>query len=348
MGLSNSRAAGFVSHDTAVPPKFGKLSDVFKGVPFDDDLAAGIQRHDWFAGLQPEAKADLVRACLNMLDNSVADPRDTWLRVLFAVADADRLGCPDARSLAQEWSQRGVSWTGESDFDVAYYSYKSKPDGTTVASLLAMAAEAGLDLSQWRDLGQAGLRGGPGAAAGTAIIQPAPQHTPIDPYSFLTVDLNNMPPHRQWSVGTKLINGEVAILAAKGGWGKSAYATTLICSAASGRDLLNEVVWGDPKRSLYINSEDNTDELQRKFIAAARHHKLTRVHLQNIMIRGVDTPGHETLTIGDERAPRVNEAGITALDQIITRARAEIVILDPLGTFCPAGLTTMASWAKSC
>ena len=201
-----------------------------------------------------------------------------------------------------------------------------------------MAAEAGLDLSPWRDLAQARLPGGPGAAAGTAIVQPAPQHTPIDPYSFLTVDLNNMPPHRQWSVGTKLINGEVAILAAKGGWGKSAYATTLICSAASGRDLLNEMVWGDPKRSLYINSEDDTDELQRKFIAAARHHKLTRVHLQNIMIRGVDTPGHETLTIGDESAPRVNEAGITALDQIITRARAEIVILDPLGTFCPAGL----------
>ena len=330
-------ATGFVPPDTALPSGFGKLSDVFKDMPFENDLAAGIQRHDWFSGLQPEAKADLVRTCLNMLDNCITDPRDIWLRVLFAVADAGRLGCPDARSLAQEWSRRGMSWTGESDFDVAYYSYKSKPDGTTVASLLAMAAQAGLDLSPWRDC-QAQLPGGSGTAAAPTVVQPAPQHTPIDPYNFLTVDLNKMPPHRQWSVGTKLINGEVAILAAKGGWGKSAYATTLICSAASGRDLLNEVVWGDPKRNLYINSEDNTDELQRKFIAAARHHKLTRVHLQNIMIRGVDTPGHETLTIGDERAPRVNEAGITALDQIITRARAEIVILDPLGTFCPAGL----------
>ena len=164
------------------------------------------------------------------------------------------------------------------------------------------------------------------------------QHTPIDPYSFLTVDLNNMPPHRQWSLGTKLIRGEIAVLAAKGGWGKSAYAMSLACSAASGRDFLNEIVWGNPKPVLYINSEDGTDELQRRFIAQAQHHTLTSADLKNIMIRGVDTPGHETLTIGDESAPRVNEAGITALDQIITKACAEIVILDPLGTFCPAEL----------
>jgi hypothetical protein len=139
-------------------------------------------------------------------------------------------------------------------------------------------------------------------------------------------------------VGTKLIKGEITVLAAKGGWGKSAYSVTTACSAASGRNLLNEVIWGGPKRVLYINSEDDTDELQRRFLAAARHYKLTNLNLQNIMIRGVNTPGHETLTTGDESAPRVNEAGITALDQIITKARAEIVILDPLGTFCPAGL----------
>jgi hypothetical protein len=52
----------------------------------------------------------------------------------------------------------------------------------------------------------------------------------------------------------------------------------------------------------------------------------------------VNTPGHETLTTGDESAPRVNEVGFTALEAIITKADPDIVILDPLGTFCPAGL----------
>jgi AAA domain/Primase C terminal 2 (PriCT-2) len=334
-GAADARksTADLVVSDTALPPESGKLSDVFKGIPFDNDLAAGIQRHDSFSGLQPEAKADLVRTCLNMLDNRITDPRDIWLRVLFAVADAERLGCPDARNLAQEWSQRGASWTGEENFETAYNSFKSKPGGITIGTLLAMAAEAGLDLSPWRS--QAQLPGGSGTVAAATIVQP---HTPIDPYSFLTIDLNNIPGHRRWSLGTKLIKGELSLLVAKGGWGKTAYAIILACSAASGRDLLNDIVWGDPKRILYINSEDDTDELRRRFIAAARYHKLTKADLQNIMIRGVNTPGHETLTIGEQTAPQVNEAGITALDQIIAKTRAEIVILDPLGTFCPAGL----------
>jgi RecA-family ATPase len=34
----------------------------------------------------------------------------------------------------------------------------------------------------------------------------------------------------------------------------------------------------------------------------------------------------------------VHEAGFTALDEIMTRAGAKIVVLDPLGMFCPAGL----------
>ena len=32
---------------------------------------------------------------------AITDPRDTWLRVLLAAADAERLGCPDARRLAR-------------------------------------------------------------------------------------------------------------------------------------------------------------------------------------------------------------------------------------------------------
>jgi AAA domain/Bifunctional DNA primase/polymerase, N-terminal/Primase C terminal 2 (PriCT-2) len=315
-------------------PEFGKPSDLFNGLPIENDLAAGIERNNWFSSLQAEKKADLVQACLNRLDNRTADPRDTWIRVLFAVADADQLGCPDARRLARDWSQRGASWTGERDFETAYDSSKSQPGKITVGSLLKMAHDAGLDLSPWRDLALAQLQ-----PASAEVQEPATSSgTVIDPYGFITLALENVPPHRQWSVGTKLIKGEVSVLAAKGGWGKSAYATTLLCSAASGDEFLNEVVWGGPKQCLYINSEDDTDELQRKFIAAVRHHNLTRAQLQNIMIRGVNTPGHETLTTGDDSAPRVNEAGITALDQIITRACAEIVILDPLGTFCPAGL----------
>jgi hypothetical protein len=315
-----------------------KLPRVLASVPLDNDLAAGIDSPNWFSALPAQEKLAAVKACLNSLDNRSSDTREVWLRVLFAVADAERLGCPDARQRALEWSQRGASWTTEADFEMAWASYKPKPGGITVGSLLAMADGAGLDLSQWRDLALARLCGVPGAALGQASVQPAPSGTAIDPYSFLTIDPDHMPPHRPWSVSTKLIDGEVTVLAAKGGWGKSAYSISIACSAASGRDFLDQKIWGGSKRILYVNSEDDTDELQRRFIAAARHHKLTKPDLARIMVRGVNTPGHETLTVGDESAARVNEAGFTALDAIITKADPDIVILDPLGTFCPAGL----------
>lgn len=290
-------------------------------------MSAGIEILEWFDHLDPEEKSSLARACLAAIDNRTVDPREQWLRILFAMADAGRRGCPEARELAMEWSRRGRGWTGAADFDKAWDSYK--PGAITIGSLLKTARDAGLNLSPWRDLA---------LTPSKPMSLATPSAVLVDPFGHLTVDPDNIPPHRQWSVGTKLVKGEVAILAAKGGWGKSAYTTALLCSAASGRDLLNEVIWGSPKRVLYINSEDDTDEVQRKFIAADQHHELTRAQLQNIMIRGVNTPGHETLTIGDESAPRVNEAGFTALDQIIARACAEIVALDPVGTFCPAGL----------
>jgi hypothetical protein len=332
------RGSNVSESGNVLPFKFGKLSDRFKDVPVENDLAAGIEPYDWFSELQAEEKSALVKTCLSALDNRTDDPRDRWLRVVFAVADAERLGCPEARQLALEWSRRGVSWTNEADFETAWTSYKSKPGGVSIGSLLAASADAGLDLSPWRDLALARLRGAPGAAPGQATVQPAPSGAAVDPYSFPTINPDHMPPHRPWSVSTKLINGEVTVLAAKGGWGKSAYAISIACSAASGRDFLDQKIWGGPKRILYVNSEDDTDELQRRFIAAARHHKLTKPDLARIMIRGVNTPGHETLTSGDESAPRVNEVGFTTLEAIITKADPDIVILDPLGTFCPAGL----------
>jgi hypothetical protein len=92
---------------------------------------------------------DVVVASLTKLDNRTDDSRDRWLNVLFAVADAGRLGCPGARELALAWSKKGASWTSESDFDIAWNSFK--PGGTTIGTLLAIAAAAGVDLSPWRN-----------------------------------------------------------------------------------------------------------------------------------------------------------------------------------------------------
>jgi hypothetical protein len=133
-----------------LPSGFGKLSDRFKDLPVDNAMGAGITPHHWFSELPSNDQSTLVQACLDTLDNRTSDPREAWLQVLFAVADAEQHGCPDARDLALDWSRRGRSWTSEHDFDVAWNSFKS--GGISVGSLLARARDAGLDLSRWRDL----------------------------------------------------------------------------------------------------------------------------------------------------------------------------------------------------
>jgi hypothetical protein len=87
----------------------------------------------WFGLLPTEQQAAVIRACLDTLDNRTKDPRDLWLRVLFAVADAERLGCPEARQLALKWSRRGASWKSEDDFDGGTRSSPS-PAGLVSAS----------------------------------------------------------------------------------------------------------------------------------------------------------------------------------------------------------------------
>ena len=105
----------------------------------------------WFNNLRGDEKVDVVTESLKGFDNQTSDPRERWLQIIFAVADAGRLGCPGARELALAWSQRGAGWSVESDFDVAYNSYKPGA-GTTIGSLLAAASDAGVDLSPWRNV----------------------------------------------------------------------------------------------------------------------------------------------------------------------------------------------------
>src|SRR5439155_7416388 len=74
---------------TTVPPGFETVPDYIKAKGGTNELSAGIEPRDWFKLLTPKEQAELVRACLDKLDNRTADPRDDWLDILFAVAHAE-------------------------------------------------------------------------------------------------------------------------------------------------------------------------------------------------------------------------------------------------------------------
>src|SRR5262249_843309 len=147
----------------------------------------------------------------DVLDNRTSDPREVWLEVVFAVAHAERLGCSDARKLTLEWSRRGASWSTEADFETAWTSYKPKPGGITVGSLLARAAKAGPDLSPWRDPALTGLNLTAEPTLGSTGIG-STSAPPTSQRALCIAALPSIPPKRQWLHGVDLVRGAVSLL----------------------------------------------------------------------------------------------------------------------------------------
>jgi hypothetical protein len=273
-----------------------------------------------------------IRSCLDALPNDRTD-WDWWNTIgmrVYAACGGEDYGLEEWN----RWSQTSPANEVADDCKSRWAHFRTSPPTRTGAGALINSIRAASGDAQWRPDGASYFSSGqwPFAAPVTSQV------TGRTVLGSEVIDQDDIPQHREWEYGTKLIRGQVTVLGAKGGHGKSAYWTAASCAAASGRDILGDTVWGGPKRVLYINSEDDTDELRRRFIAASRYHGISKSDMANILIRGVDTPGHQTLTTGDDNAAKLNEAGFALLDAIIVEGRPAIVILDPLGTFCPAGL----------
>jgi hypothetical protein len=306
-----------------------KLPSAFASMPLDNDLAAGIEpAPNWFTQLPPGEKYSLVKECLKTQDNRTTDPRDEWVRILFAVADAERVGCPNGRQLALDWSRGGASWTTEADFEMVWASYKPKPGGITVGSLLAMAANAGLDLSPWRDA--ALLPGHPktgGNAQNTASACPAaaqvrpPLATPVANLPLLR--------KRQWLCGTYLVRGAVTVVYAPGGRAKTTWLITVGLSCASGRDLLDAHVFGGPQTVLYWSVEDSLAEVTLRVRAGMKHHGLTDADLPGLYVIGADQWGLSLLQPSG-KATLLDTRGWAALIAELDRTTPDVLVIDPL------------------
>jgi hypothetical protein len=328
---SSAKAGRPAASDGSALEAEWKLPRAAASMPLDNDLAAGIgDTPNWFGALSPESKFEVVEACLNALDNRSSDTREVWLRVLFAVADAERLGCPDARQSALEWSQRGASWTTEADFEMAWASYKPKPGGITVGSLLAMADGAGLDLSQWRDpvLSQTPVAR---LANQSAAATPSPASVSALQRALPATALPLVPPKRHWLHGTDLARGAIALLVAPGARGKSSLLVTLALACAANRPLLGANVFGGPLCVLFISAEDPLSELALRIRAAMQHHGLTDSDVPGLYVIGADDWGIPLLRPGTS-GPTLNTAGWDELTAELDRLEPDVLIIDPLIT----------------
>lgn len=291
----------------------------------DNELSEGIDRGHWFDDLTPQGRRELVETCLSAIDNRQRDPREQWLKVLFAAADAETRQCPGARELALGWSRLGAGWSSESEFDKAWDSFQV--GGTTVGTLIYLAQQAGADLTCWQSQ-HAQNGGGPFAIS----PQPAGLAVPVKatPSGAVTVaELPVLPPKRKWLHGTDTARGAVSLLVAPGARGKSTWLLTLALACASGRQLLGSHIFGGPLRVLYLNSEDATSEIALRLRAAMRHHGLNDTDVPGLRLAGVDRL-RLTLLDADRGQPRLNVVGWNDLIAEIDRASPDLIIIDPL------------------
>lgn len=98
----------------------------------------------------------------------------------------------------------------------------------------------------------------------------APAPAKISATPFIWRAEADIPP-RQWLYGRHLVRKFLSLDIAPGGLGKSSLKIVEALAMVSGRELLNKAVYDGPLRVWLYNLEDPKDEIERRFIAAAKH-----------------------------------------------------------------------------
>jgi hypothetical protein len=166
----------------------------------------------------------------------------------------------------------------------------------------------------------------PGNATPEAIFPPGNKSTQAIRCAADT-EIEDLKP-RAWILGYRYLPEYVTLTIAPGGVGKSLLTIVEGMSVASGKQLTRDVVHQTGAVWLY-NTEDPFDELDRRVLAAAKYHRLSRVDLGNFYYSsGYDNP--LKLAAADERNRAIiNEPLVGAIIKHIKQRNVKLFIVDP-------------------
>ena len=140
------------------------------------------------------------------------------------------------------------------------------------------------------------------------------------------ISINKLTP-RQWLMGYRYLPGYVTVTIAPGGVGKSTLTILEGLSLSSGKKL----TYDDPVKSAPVwlyNTEDPFDELDRRVMAAAKHHYLTKDDIRNFYYSsGQETPFK--LVIEEKGKLIVAENVVNSIIKEIDRRKIKLFIVDP-------------------
>lgn len=136
-------------------------------------------------------------------------------------------------------------------------------------------------------------------------------------------------PRREWLFGRWALRGELTVILAPGGVGKSTLSTAIAVSLASGRDLIDQPPKGKIGAWLY-NLEDAPDELNRQVAATCLYYEVGSEDCAGRLFvnSGIDMP--LCTATEDSGAARINEQAFVDLAITIRENGIGLIVIDPL------------------
>jgi Bifunctional DNA primase/polymerase, N-terminal/AAA domain/Primase C terminal 2 (PriCT-2) len=271
---------------------------------------------------------EMIEAALAVIPNEDApweSPEGiSWNRVGMAVYAASS-GSDEGEILFDKWSRKSeAKYNGENTARKWRAYHSSPPNQIGFGSLVHWADEAD---PSWRD----------------RITKPKPEQPPTWTPTELIISLSASDiPHRRWVYGTYLMRGEITLVVAPGGVGKTALITGMATEIAAGTELLDEKIWGSSLKVLFINGEDGTAEIKRRMWAFRRAHadRISEQTLDRLYVVGADDPRVQRLSFlrtTEKNASLLDHNGFAVLESALDALRPDVLMLDPLVAFCGGG-----------
>ena len=308
------------------------VAGAFKHLDPDQRLAAGLENEYWYDRLRGEQKDEVVDHALEVIASKTrylelgedGGNNDQWYRLVTAVA---RSGAPNAENIFIKYASAVKNADPEDALREKFIQCQKNPRGITVGTLLWLALEHGADFEPWRSLEQE--------------PQPSvPTPTTWDP-AELRVSYSKVR-HRPWLYGTYLMRGEVTIIAAPGGVGKTALTTGIGTAIAVSAGVLDDKIWGDNLKVLSINGEDGKEEVTRRMwaFACAHAHQIAVEAPDRFYAIGAEDDRVQRMSFlrtNVRNTSTLDTTGFAILESALDAIRPDVVMLDPFVVFCSGG-----------
>ncbi len=136
-------------------------------------------------------------------------------------------------------------------------------------------------------------------------------------------------PRRRWLYGRHIIRKFVSTTLAPGGVGKSALLLAEALAMITGRAILGITPDEGPLRVWLWNGEDPLEETERRVLAAAMHHGVSRTDLEGRLFVGSGREADLVVATQTRDGTEIAEPNVAALKALVSEHKLDVLVIDP-------------------